>query len=92
MSVSDDAFELDGDAAWLAAAIVLVASLGGAVVLAEWPLWGVTPDEPEDPNLVEPTDGGTKLWPTRPVHSTTRVERSVLTWSFTATRTRSTPP
>jgi len=33
------------------------------VVLAEWPLLGVTPEEPEEPDLVEPIEGGTQLWP-----------------------------
>ncbi|MFO7927670.1 MAG: hypothetical protein ACQET5_04300 [Halobacteriota archaeon] len=55
--------ELGEDAAWVAAAIILVASLGGAVVLAEWPLWGVQPDAPGEPQLVEPVDSGTQLWP-----------------------------
>ena len=53
----------DGDGAWIAAALVLVASLGGAVVLAEWPLWGVGPDPAGEPHLVEPTEEGTQLWP-----------------------------
>lgn len=61
MSRSDDAPA--GDAAWIAAALVLVASLGGAVVLAEWPLWGVQPDPAGEPHLVEPAEGGTELWP-----------------------------
>jgi len=55
--------DLESDAAWIAAAFVLVASLGGAVVLAEWPLWGVGPDPAGEPHLVEPTEGGTQLWP-----------------------------
>jgi len=55
--------EMGEDAAWVAVALVLVASLGGAVVLAEWPLWGVEPDASEGPHLVEPTEGGTELWP-----------------------------
>ncbi len=63
MEIADETFEFDGDAAWLAAAVVLVASLGGAVVLAEWPLVGVTPEEPDEPHLVEPVEGGTQLWP-----------------------------
>lgn len=61
MGRSDDAPA--GDAAWIAAALVLVASLGGAVVLAEWPLWGVQPDPTGEPHLVEPAEGGTELWP-----------------------------
>jgi hypothetical protein len=63
MGDRDGTVEISENAAWLAAAVVLVVSLGGAVVLAEWPLSGVPPDEPEKPHLVEPTDGGTKLWP-----------------------------
>jgi len=72
--MEDSGGELDigGDAAWVAAALVLVASLGGAVVLAEWPLWGVSTAQPAEPQLVEPTDNGTALWPytaKRPDHS-----------------------
>lgn len=63
MSASDGAVEISADAAWVAAALVLVASLGGAVVLAEWPLSGVQSPESDDPRLVEPGDGGTQLWP-----------------------------
>ena len=64
MAESDIQLDLGEDAAWVtAAAIILAASLGGAVVLAEWPLWGVSPEEPSEPNLVEPMDGGTELWP-----------------------------
>lgn len=55
--------ELGEDAAWVAAALVIAASLGGAVVLAEWPLWGVDPDDPDEPRLVTPGEGGTELWP-----------------------------
>jgi hypothetical protein len=50
-------------AAWTAAALLLVASLGGAVVLAEWPLWGVGGGDAEEPALVQPQDAGTELWP-----------------------------
>jgi len=50
-------------AAWTAAAVLLVATLGGAVVLAEWPLWGVTLDETEEPNTVQPGGNGTQIWP-----------------------------
>ncbi|WP_181692885.1 hypothetical protein [Natronomonas sp. LN261] len=63
MTRSDGASGFEGDAAWIAVALVLVASLGGAVVLAEWPLRGVQPESPEAPHLVEPSEGGTKLWP-----------------------------
>lgn len=64
MVESDIELDLGEDAAWVAAAaIVLAASLGGAVVLAEWPLLGVSPEEPGEPNLVEPIEGGTELWP-----------------------------
>ncbi|QLD88338.1 hypothetical protein HWV07_04545 [Natronomonas salina] len=58
--------EIGEDAAWVAAALVLVAVLGGAVVLSEWPLWGVDvqqSDAPGEPNLVEPAENGTVLWP-----------------------------
>lgn len=72
--MEDSGGELDigGDAAWVAAALVLVASLGGAIVLAEWPLWGVPGEGPSEPQLVQPTDNGTQLWPytaRRPDHS-----------------------
>lgn len=72
--MEDSGGELDigGDAAWVAAALVLVASLGGAIVLAEWPLSGVPTAQPSEPKLVEPTDNGTELWPytaSRPDHS-----------------------
>lgn len=67
MAGSDDDDDHDigigEDAAWIAISIILVASLGGAVVLAEWPLTGIEPASPEAPQLVEPSDGGTKLWP-----------------------------
>lgn len=63
MSESDAELEFGEDAAWVAAALVLVAALGGAVVLAEWPLWGVQVEAPEEPHLVEPVEGGTQLWP-----------------------------
>jgi hypothetical protein len=55
--------EVGEDAAWVAAALVLVAALGGAVVLADWPLWGVEGGERSGPQLVEPADNGTGLWP-----------------------------
>ena len=72
--MDDSGGELDigGDAAWVAAALVLVASLGGAIVLAEWPLSGVPTEQPSEPELVEPTENGTALWPytsRRPEHS-----------------------
>lgn len=63
MTGSDAELELGEDAAWVAAALILVASLSGAVVLAKWPLWGVPTDDPGEPQFVEPADGGTKLWP-----------------------------
>lgn len=63
MADSDDTLGSDSEAAWIAAAVVLFACLGGAVVLAEWPLVGVPPDEPTEPQLVAPDDGGTQLWP-----------------------------
>jgi hypothetical protein len=43
--------------------VLLVASLTGAVVLAEWPLWGVGGGGPAEPQLVEPAENGSKLWP-----------------------------
>lgn len=58
--------EISEDAAWVAAALVLVAVLGGAVVLSEWPLWGVDVQQPgghSEPNLVEPAENGAVLWP-----------------------------
>ena len=56
-------FDIGEDTAWIAIAVVAVATLGGAVLLAEWPLWGVQPDVDDEPHLVEPADGGTELWP-----------------------------
>jgi hypothetical protein len=50
-------------AAWTAAALLLFASLLGAVVIAEWPLWGFSTDDVEEPKLVEPAENGTQLWP-----------------------------
>jgi hypothetical protein len=63
MGTPDATVEFDGDAAWIAAAVLFAACLGGAVVLAEWPLMGIPPDEPPEPQFVEPGDGGTQLWP-----------------------------
>lgn len=63
MSMSDDGLELGDDAAWVAVALVLIASFGGAVFLAEWPLFGVPTEEPDEPHLVEPSEGETQLWP-----------------------------
>ena len=54
--------EVSEKAAWTAVALLLVASLCGAVVLAEWPLWGVQLED-EDPSTVEPVENGTELWP-----------------------------
>lgn len=50
-------------AAWTAAALVLFASLVGAVSIAEWPLWGVSGEDEGEAHLVEPAENGTKLWP-----------------------------
>lgn len=63
MTNPDGQVELGEDAAWVAAALVLVAVLAGAVVLAEWPLWGTGGDAPGAPELVEPGENGTELWP-----------------------------
>ena len=63
MSVRDGTLGSDSEAAWIAAAVVLLACLGGAIVLAEWPLVGVPPEEPAEPQLVTPDDDGTQLWP-----------------------------
>ena len=63
MDGPDGDIELGEDAAWIAAALVIVAALSGAVLLAEWPLWGVDPDDPDEPNLVTPGEGDTELWP-----------------------------
>ena len=56
-------FERRQGAAWTAAALLLFASLLGAVVIAEWPLWGFSTEETEEPMLVEPVENGTQLWP-----------------------------
>lgn len=53
----------DEDAAWIAAALVLAAALGGAVVLAELPLRGAAAEAPAEPSFVTPEEGGTELWP-----------------------------
>ncbi len=50
-------------AAWTAAALLLLASLAGAVVLAEWPRSGIPAEEPAEPKTVTPVDDGTELWP-----------------------------
>ena len=63
MSEPDGEVEISEDAAWVAAALVLVASLGGAVVLAEWPLWGVDLEDREEPRMVQPAENGTAMWP-----------------------------
>ena len=63
MADDDGTIELETETAWIAAAVLLVACLGGAVVLAEWPIWGVTPEDPDEPHLVEPAEGGTEMWP-----------------------------
>ena len=54
--------DIPADAAWVAVGLVVVGSLGGAVVLAEWPIWGVA-DDTDGTHLVEPSEGGTELWP-----------------------------
>ncbi len=51
-----------GKAAWTAAALLLFVALCGAVLLAEWPLWGVQLEAAGE-TTVEPVDGGTGLWP-----------------------------
>ncbi|WP_336136354.1 hypothetical protein [Natronomonas amylolytica] len=70
MGQTDGELDLGSDAAWVAAALVLVASLSGAVVLAEWPFWGVQPEQPEDPDLITVGDAEAELWP-----YTARVQR-----------------
>ena len=60
--MTDAEFETGSKAAWTAAAAILLASLTGAVVLAEWPLWSVGGGS-EDPTLVQPADNGSELWP-----------------------------
>lgn len=63
MSDPEETFEIDDDAAWVAAAVVFAACLGGAIVITALPGSGLAPVDTEEPNLVEPTDGGTELWP-----------------------------
>lgn len=53
----------EANAAWVAVVVVLLTSLTGAVVLAEWPIWGVHPEDPSEPHLVQPVGDGTHLWP-----------------------------
>lgn len=50
-------------ASWAAVALLLVASLAGAVVLAEWPRSGVPAEESGEPETVTPVENGTELWP-----------------------------
>ena len=52
-----------GPGAWTAVTILLVASLGGAVVLAEGPLRSNPLEEPPEPRTVTPVENGTELWP-----------------------------
>ena len=61
--MTDAEFEPGTKAAWTAAAVLLLASLTGAVVLAEWPLWGVGGGGPDEPKLVQPEENGSELWP-----------------------------
>lgn len=62
--MTDAEFEPGSKAAWTAAAALLLASLTGAVVLAEWPLWSVgSGGSTHDPGLVAPADNGSELWP-----------------------------
>ena len=49
--------------AWIVAAILLLAALGGAIALGTWPLGGSGAGEPTEPRLIEPVDDGTLLWP-----------------------------
>ncbi len=65
MADRDEFMDLNEDAAWIAAAFIFVAMLTGAIVLAEWPLWGVAVQDIDEPRLVQPTDdgNGTRLWP-----------------------------
>ncbi|WP_254841194.1 hypothetical protein [Natronomonas marina] len=50
-------------AAWTAAALLLVASLAGAVVLSEWPRRGSPIENPAEPTTVRPVEDGSGLWP-----------------------------
>ena len=61
--VTDVEYEPGPKAAWTAAAVLLVAALTGAVVLSEWPLWGVGGGGPSEPNIVQPGENGSELWP-----------------------------
>lgn len=61
--MDDSRVEDSEDAAWIAAAVVLAAALGGAVVLAELPRHGIVAETPAEPSFVTPTEGGTELWP-----------------------------
>jgi hypothetical protein len=49
--------------AWIAAAILLVAALGGAIAVGTWPLGAAGAEGPTEPRLIEPVDDGTLLWP-----------------------------
>lgn len=63
MGATEPELDLGSDAAWVAAALLLAATLSGAVVLAEWPVWGVQLDQPDEPELVTVGDAETELWP-----------------------------
>lgn len=63
MDEQEPSVDLGSDAAWVAAALLLAATLSGAVVLAEWPVWGVQIDQPDEPELVTVGDAETELWP-----------------------------
>lgn len=54
--------DIPADAARVAVGLVVIGSLGGAVVLAERPVRGVA-DDTDGTHLVEPSEGGTELWP-----------------------------
>lgn len=52
---------------WIAAGLLLVAALGGAILIGTWPLGGATAsplaDSPAEPRIVTPAENGTGLWP-----------------------------
>lgn len=49
--------------AWIAAALLLIAALSGAIALDMKPLGASGAEDPAEPRLIEPADNGTLLWP-----------------------------
>lgn len=61
--MSDPEADLGITPAWIAAALLLIAALSGAIALGTWPLGASGAEAPSEPRLIEPVDEGTLLWP-----------------------------